>query len=72
MLGKNLTAKQNPYLYTTIVAVSVTVAVSIAKYALGKQFNLTEAVVFAVVFWIVFFLIQRWLIKRREKKNKQQ
>ena len=70
MLGNNLTAKQNPYLVTTLVTVSSTAALSIVRYALGRAFDLTEALTFAVVFWIVFFLIQRWLIKRREKKNK--
>ena len=72
MLGNNLTAKRNPYLVTTIVAVSSTAAVSIVNYALGKQFDLTAALTFAVVFWIVYFLIQRWLTKRLEKKNIQQ
>ena len=72
MLEKNLTAKQNPYLVTTLVAVSSTAALSIVKYALGKPFDLTETLTFAVVFWIVFFLIQHWLTKRLEKKNKQQ
>ena len=72
MLGNNLTAKQNPYLVTTLVTVSSTAALSIAKYALGKQFDLTETLTFAVIFWIIYFLIQRWLTKRLEKKNKQQ
>ncbi len=70
MLGKNLTVKQNPYLVTTLVTVSSTAALSIVKYALGKQFDLTEALAFAVVFWIVYFSIQHWLTKRLEKKTR--
>ena len=72
MLGNNLTTKQNPYLVTTLVVVFSTAALSIVKYALGKQFDLTETLTFAVVFWIVYFLIQHWLTKRLEKKSKQQ
>ncbi len=71
MLTENMSFKKNPYRYTFLVAVCVTAAVAIAKYALGRQFDLTETLVFGVVFWIAFFACSRWFGKRIKKKGKK-
>lgn len=69
MIRKYLTTKRNPYLFSTIITISAVLGWVIAKYVLGSRFDFVELLVFAVIFWIIYFLIQYWTTKRLETKK---
>lgn len=64
------TYKENPYLHTTLIAVSVTATVGIVKCALGGRFDLSETLLFGASFWLTYFVFSRWLGKRIEKRKR--
>lgn len=69
MLKSSPLWNRNPYLYTSLATFGYIAAISIVKYVRGQQFFITEILLGAVIFWIIFFLVNRWLSKRIEKKR---
>ena len=61
--------KKNPYLTTTITTIVATVVISVVRYLRIHSLEFTEIIMFAIIFWIVFFLSQRYFTKRLEKKK---
>jgi hypothetical protein len=55
---------KNPIVLTTLTTVVATIAVAIVWYMLGKQQDLTGIAVFAVVYWVIFFAVQKWLRRK--------
>ncbi len=66
---KNLTAEKNPYLYTTLVTVSVTIAISVFKFLIGWEFDPLEALLYGVIFWVIFFLTTKFILRKTKKKK---
>ena len=62
-------AEKNPYFTTTISTIFATIVSSVAIYLRTHNLKVTDIIIFAVGFWIVFFLFQRYFSKRLEKKK---
>ena len=60
---------ENPYFTTTISTIFATIASSVVIYLRTHSLEFTDIIIFAIGFWIVFFLFQRYLSKRLEKKK---
>ena len=56
----------NIYLLTTVTTLAYVVVIGILDYMSGR-FDLSQTVVGAIVFWIVYFLTVRLVIKWRQK-----
>lgn len=70
---------KNLYLKTTITAIVATIVYAIVIYLLRQEFDWKSIIFFAILFWIIFFLIQKRFEKREGIKeivyrdiNKQQ
>lgn len=71
MILRNLTAERNPYLLATLVTISYILGISIVNYLRHKQFDIREVLIGAVVFWVIFFLVQRWLLRKLKGKKRR-
>ena len=60
---------RHPCVEATIVTVFVTIAYAIMRYALNLSINLTDAVIFAAAFGVVFYFGQKYFSKRIKKKK---
>jgi len=69
MLKSNSAFNKNPYLYTTLATLGYIIAISIVKYLVGQKVILTDVLLGAVIFWVIFFFVHRWRLKRIEKKK---
>ena len=72
MLRGDLEQKRNPLPITIITAVSFFIGLSLVKYFRQGQFNitdLTESLLGALVFFIVYYFLGSYLNKRIERKK---
>jgi len=60
MLRSSQTVKRNPYLFSIIVTIFAVLGLIIAKYVLGNKLDFIEILVFAFIFWVIFFFVQYW------------
>ena len=58
--------KINIYLLTTVTTIAYAIVIGILDYARGR-FDLEQAVIGAIVFWIVYFLTVKLIIYWRQK-----
>ena len=56
----------NVYLLTTITTIAYLVAIGILDYVRGN-FDLEQIVVGAIVFWVVYFITVRLLVRWRQR-----
>ena len=56
----------NVYLLTTVTTIAYFIVIGILNY-MGGKFNLEQAVVGAIVFWVVYFITVRLVIRWRQK-----
>jgi len=68
VLTEKLNDKNNQFVLTTITALCAAAGLAISKYLLGSQLDLTEILVFAVIFWAIFYIVQSLTAKRMAKK----
>ena len=57
--------EKNPYLITTLTTLVSTIALFIVKYFIGQTVDFTDIVVFAIVFWVGFFLFSKIFSKKK-------
>ena len=56
---------KNLYLKTTITAIVLTIVYAIVIYLLRQEFDWKSIIFFAILFWIIFFLIQKRFEERK-------
>jgi uncharacterized membrane protein (GlpM family) len=56
----------NIYLLTTVTTLSYVIVIGILDYMRGK-FDLSQTVIGAIVFWVVYFITVRLVIRWRQK-----
>ena len=59
-------AKVNPYLIATVTAIGSAVAFSAVKYYQQQKVDLVDVAIFAIIFWICFFLAQKYFKKKQK------
>jgi hypothetical protein len=60
---------KNLYVITTITTICFVIVFCIVKYLLGGELNPASIAGGAVVFWVVFYLANKYFRKRIEKKG---
>ncbi len=71
MLRNNLKQKRNPLLLAIITAVAFFIGLSLVKYIRRGQFDLMETLIAALVFFVVYYFLGRYLNKRIERKKQK-
>ena len=57
--------EKNAYLVTTIITIALTIAFSLVTYLRSRSLEFTEIIIYAIVFWIAFFLGQKYFSKKK-------
>ena len=71
MLKNDLKQKRNPLLIAIIPAVAFFIGFSLVKYIRRGQFDLMETLIAALVFFVVYYFLGRYLNKRIERKRQK-
>lgn len=71
MFKNNLKQKKNPLLVAIITAVAFFIGLSLVKYFRGGQVDLIETLIGALVFFVVYYFLGRYLNKRIERKKQK-
>lgn len=62
-MKKSKTKKRNVYLVPVTISVILLLVYLFVRYLFDKTFEILEAIIFIIIFWVVFLIIQEYLKK---------